>query len=154
MQDVASKIESGLGKLLNEHLWEFLFVQGAIVFLDVVSRLISCRRQLDSRGAGLRREGWFSVLSLGPDLCLVAVTGVFVSWTISTSPDQTAGTLHLITLTSVIAMTILVAFILGTSSRRPAGLFWDKTFLVGVHLPNALGFASVLLVAALISERL
>lgn len=143
----------GFRTLLTSHLGDFLLIQGVLVFLDIASRLVSFRRQLDSPSAAKKREGWLNVVSYGTDFCLVALAGLFLLPKIGTRSASNEQ-LYLFCMAFIVLLTLVAAFLMGSSNRRPARVWWDRDFLLGAHVPNALGFVAVSLVAILVAAKL
>ncbi|TVL96888.1 MAG: hypothetical protein CV087_23125 [Candidatus Brocadia sp. WS118] len=154
MDPYIGHIIAGLENLFTNYLGEFLIVQFVLILLNITSRLIIYRRQLDDRNTNKKLEGWFNVCIIGPDLCLVGIAGVFVSASIQVQNQVTPIAFYLVCLTAIIILFFLDAFILGSSSRRPKRLLWDKTFFWGAHIPNAVGFLAIYFAAGLIVGNL
>lgn len=141
----------GLNDLLSEHLGEFVLVQAVLLGTDLVSRLIAHRRQLDSGSRGRKVEGWYNVLAVGPDLCLMALGGTLVAAKLSS--DATATEFFPLVALLIVTAMLAVSFIFGSMRRKPQRLFFDKAFFLGVHLPNTVGFVCAYLAAIMIGAQ-
>lgn len=145
--------KSNLATVLESYLrddWrEFLMVGVTTLILMMLVRIVTYRGIIAD--AKQRNHGWFEVLCVGCDLCLLAIGGIFVFARLL--DKGMIGKHHegiAFCLVVVLTLLLLAAVISSFSSRHVTKLVFSADALLAMHVPNALGIVTLFIVAALL----
>lgn len=139
---------SALEGYLRDDWREFVFIVTVTLTLMMLVRTVTYRAIIAD--AARRNHGWFEVLCVGCDLCFLAIGGLFVFARLldrGAIPGRSEGVAMYVAITMILLL--LAAVISSFSQRHVTRLVFSADALLAMHIPNALGIATVYVAASL-----